>query len=140
MLLYGQVIDVAGDGRWCWRIGCKGWMIDVPVVQYFGLTACLSIWSQVFVLVRAGAGLQLVLAVAPSSRSICQEGVVRRPNVVSEDFLGLALGRAVLNVMAAVIGLVCYAGSAAVVGWIPRLLLRLVVRTQTPRSAARFGG
>ena len=36
VLLYGQVIDVAGDGRWFGRIGCKGWIIDVTGVQYFG--------------------------------------------------------------------------------------------------------
>ena len=41
---------------------------------------------------------------------------------------------------AAVIGLEDCAGSAAVVGWIPRLLLRLVVRTQTSRSVAWFCG
>ena len=38
------------------------------------------------------------------------------------------------------IGLVGYTGSVAVIGWIPRLLLRLVARTQTPRSAVWFGG
>ena len=38
------------------------------------------------------------------------------------------------------IGLVGCPGSAAVVSWIPRLLLRLVVRIQTPRSVAWFGG
>ena len=38
-----------------------------------------------------------------------------------------------------VIGLVDCTGSAAVVGWIPRLLLRLVVRTHAPRFAAWFG-
>ena len=32
------------------------------------------------------------------------------------------------------------AGSTAVIGWIPRLLLRTVIRTQTQRSAAWFGG
>ena len=48
------------------------WMIDVPVVQYFGLTASVSMWSQVLMLVRAvshswtrcynaGADLQLML-------------------------------------------------------------------------------
>ena len=41
---------------------------------------------------------------------------------------------------AAVIGLVDCAESAAVIGWIPRLLLQLVVRMQIPRSAAWFGG
>ena len=59
--------------------------------------------------------------------------------MISKDFLKLALRIAVLNEMAAVIGLVGCAGSAAVVGWIPHLLLRLLVRTQTPRSAAWFG-
>ena len=38
------------------------------------------------------------------------------------------------------IDLVGWAGSAAAVGWIPRLLLRLVVRMQTPHLAAWFGG
>ena len=38
------------------------------------------------------------------------------------------------------IGLVGCAGSAAVVGWIPRPLLRLVVRKQATCSAAWFGG
>ena len=34
---------VAGDGQWFGRIGCKSWIIDVPVVQYFGLTrVCVS--------------------------------------------------------------------------------------------------
>ena len=42
--------------------------------------------------------------------------------------------------MAAVIGLVGCAGYAAVIGWISRLLLWLVVRTRTPRSEAWFGG
>ena len=37
------------------------------------------------------------------------------------------------------INLVGCAGSTAVIGWIPRLLVWLVVRTQTPRSAAWFG-
>ena len=40
--------------------------------------------------------------------------------------------------MAAVIGLVGYAGSAVVIGWIPSLLFWLVVRMQTPRSVAWF--
>ena len=90
---------------------------------------------------------------ALSSRGICQEEVVRRPKVISEDFLKLALRRAVdgrlsevssekscLNEMAAVIGLVGCAGSVAVIGWIPCLLLQLVVRMQTPYSAVWFGG
>ena len=38
------------------------------------------------------------------------------------------------------IGLVGCAGSANVIGWIPRLLLRLVVRTQIPRSTAWWWG
>ena len=41
---------------------------------------------------------------------------------------------------AAVIGLVGCAGFAAVIGCIPHLLLWLVVRMQTPHSAAWFGG
>ena len=41
---------------------------------------------------------------------------------------------------AAVIGQIGCTGSAVVIGWIPRLLLGLMVRTQTPRSAAWFGG
>ena len=41
----------------------------------------------------AGAGQQLVLAAA-SFRCLCQEGVVRRPKVISDDFLKLALRRA----------------------------------------------
>ena len=50
------------------------WMIDVPVVQYFGLTGEVSMWSQVLMIVRAvsnswtrccnsGDGLQLVLVI-----------------------------------------------------------------------------
>ena len=39
---------------------------------------------------------------------------------------------------AAVIDLVGCVGSSAVIGWIPRLL-RLVVKTETPCSAAWFG-
>ena len=38
------------------------------------------------------------------------------------------------------IGLVGCAGSMTVIGWFPRLLLWLVVRTQTPCSAAWFSG
>ena len=38
------------------------------------------------------------------------------------------------------IGLLGCAGSMAVIGWIPYLLLWLVVRMQTPHSAAWFGG
>ena len=38
------------------------------------------------------------------------------------------------------IGLVGCAGSTAVVGWIPRLLLQLVLRMQTPHSVAWFMG
>ena len=45
-----------------------------------------------------------------------------------------------LNEIAFVIGQVGCAGSAAVIGRIPRFLLRLVVRTQTPRSTTWFGG
>ena len=41
---------------------------------------------------------------------------------------------------AAVIARVGCAGSASVIGWILLLLLRLVVRTQTLRSSAWFGG
>ena len=33
--------------------GRDSWMIDVPVVQYFGLTKAVSIWPQVLMLVRA---------------------------------------------------------------------------------------
>ena len=40
----------------------------------------------------------------------------------------------------AVIGQVGCAGSVAVAGWIPRLLLWLVVRTQSASSAAWLGG
>ena len=56
------------------------------------------------------------------------------------NFLRLNLRRAVLNEIAALIGLVGCAGSMAMIGWIPCLLLWLVVRTQTPCSAAWFGG
>ena len=53
-------------------VGRDSWMIDIPVVQKFGLTGVMSMWSQVLTLVRAvshswsrccnaGAGLQLVL-------------------------------------------------------------------------------
>ena len=45
-----------------------------------------------------------------------------------------------LNEKAAVTGLVGLAGSIAVIGWIPHFLLWLVVRTQSPHSAAWFGG
>ena len=38
------------------------------------------------------------------------------------------------------IGQVSWAGSTAVVDWIPRLLLQLIVRTQISLSAALFGG
>ena len=38
------------------------------------------------------------------------------------------------------IGLVGSTGSAAEVGWIPGLMLWLVVRTLTPHSAVWFGG
>ena len=65
---------------------------------------------------------------------------MRRQKLISKDFLKLAFRRAVLKEMAAVIDLVGCAGSAAVIGWIVRLLLWLVVRTQTPRFAALFGG
>ena len=43
MLLYRQVVNVAGDGQWCGRIGGKNWMIDVPVEQYFGLTGGVEV-------------------------------------------------------------------------------------------------
>ena len=52
-MLYGQVVDVAGDSQWCGHIGCKG----------------------------------LVLDAASSSHGICQEGVVRKPKMITEDFL-----------------------------------------------------
>ena len=55
---------------------------------------------------------ELVLA-ALSSSHICLEIVVRRPKVISKDFLRLALR----NEMAPVIGLVGCAGSVVVVGW-----------------------
>ncbi len=38
------------------------------------------------------------------------------------------------------IGMVDCARYSAVVGWIPHLLLRMVVRMQTPRSAVSLGG
>ena len=53
---------------------------------------------------KAGASLQLVLAVASTSHGICQEGVLRRPKVISEDFLKLILSRAVWMRRSAVIG------------------------------------
>ena len=64
-----MIVDTAGGivivGRDCW-------MINVPVVLYFGLIRGVSMWSQELMLVRAvshlwtrccnsGAGLQLVL-------------------------------------------------------------------------------
>ena len=41
--------ETAGDHRCCLShlavvvVGRNGWMVDVPVVQYFGLTGCVSI-------------------------------------------------------------------------------------------------
>ena len=54
------------------------------------------------------------------------------------DFLRLALWSAVWMRRVPVIGLVGCARSAVVIGRISRLLLRLVVRTQTQHSAAGF--
>ena len=56
------------------------------------------------------------------------------------DFLIFVLRKAVRMRKAAVIGLAGCVGSAAVIGWISRFLLRLVVRIQVPLSAAWFGG
>ena len=107
-----------------------------------------SAWSR-----RDGCWVKLVLAVVSSSHGICQEGVLRRPKVVSKDFLKLVLSYLIVRLSeisseksylnekkAAVICLVGWAGSAAVVGCIPRVLLRLVVRMQTPRSGVWLGG
>ena len=58
-------------------------------------------------------------------------GVVRRLQVISEDFLKLALSCD---------RFVGCAGSAAVTDWIPRRLLRLVVRMQTPCSSQLVAG
>ena len=71
--------------------------------------------------------MQLVLAAASSFYGICQKGVVRRPKVVQEDPLRLALRRAV------------WMRKKAVIGWIACLLLWLVVRMQRPHAAGRSG-
>ena len=46
-------------------------------------------------LCRNGCWIKLILAAVLSSHRICQEGVVRRPKVISEDFLKLVLRRVV---------------------------------------------
>ena len=53
VLLYGQVVDASGHGRWCGRINCTGWMIDVLFVQYFGLLGLCWCGLEVLMLVRA---------------------------------------------------------------------------------------
>ena len=51
-----------------------------------------------------------MLAAPASSRGLCQEGVSRRPKVISEDFLKLALRRDVWIRRAAVVGLLAVLG------------------------------
>ena len=49
-----QVVDVAGESWWCGHIGCRSWMIDVPVyaVLWFSVYVCRC-WLEVLVLVWA---------------------------------------------------------------------------------------
>ena len=77
----------------------------------------------------------MLAAASSSSHGICQEGVLRRPRDL-ERLSEVSSQKSCLNEVAAVIGLVGCDESAAVIGWISRSLLRLVVRTQTPCSAA----
>ena len=64
-----MVVIVGRDSRGIVAIGRDSWMINVLVMQYFGLSRGVSMWSQVLMLVshlwtrfcNAGAGLQLLL-------------------------------------------------------------------------------
>ena len=96
--------------------GCRGCVINVPICSILGLNSeyvdvLMLVWAvsrswtddaravawfeQERLLSWAEVGQQLVLAAALSFHGICQEGVVRRLKVISEDFLRLALRRAI---------------------------------------------
>ena len=56
-------------GRDSWMIVVVGsWMIDVSVVLYFGLTGCVSMWSQVLTQVHA---LSRSLSVESAGGCLC---------------------------------------------------------------------
>ena len=78
----------------------------------------------------AGAGCCVVISLYLPGRC-CEK---------TKSDLGRLSEKSCLNQMAAAIGLVDYAGSTVVTGWIPCFLLQLVVRMQTLRLAAWFGG
>ena len=81
-----------------------------------------------------------MLAAASLSHGICLERLSGVSSWKSGwgwwEFLSLALRRAVWMRKAAVLGLVGCAGSASVICWLPRLLLRLIVRTQIQHSGS----
>ena len=64
------MVDVAGDGQRCGCTSGKSWMIDVPVVQYFGLTGGGECRSRLEVLV-------LVQVMSHSLTRCCRCGLKR---------------------------------------------------------------
>ena len=91
------------------------WLQVLVLVQAVSRSLARGLDGTVAWLCRNGCWVMLVLAAA-SSHGICQEYVERKPKVVSEDFLRLALRRAVWMRKTAMVGLVGCAGPAAVMG------------------------
>ena len=86
----------------CYRYPCYS-ILGWPDVCLCGFRVLVLVWAetrccryycliaQEWLVGEATAVLQLVAAAASSSCGLCQEVVVRKPKVISEDFLKLAL-------------------------------------------------